>query len=649
MEDQFEEKEVLEMDAWNTEYDIAEEEEERLLEDHEIAVVKHGFSYENEPNFSDTEFETHETEEDILDLGLNEDIIEYEEGNASCQEPTIEAKQGSAQTSQGSEPYMGTSINRVVNNSLNQDNSQKYFAVRSGQSNFNHSKNHRFKHQANFPIPVQMRNIPPPRTGPPGFHNHRPHFDGPSRSLLGRTPILNYHGSRGGFLRQSAPMGCEPLFVQDFHGLPSQRFQRHPFKDNHLGNHHPALMEYERNNSMNRFFINPHYRGSVTVQNGCTSRISPLTETRLTFSTPDDSLPRTAFQNRHQRPPPGPSLANISRSVPIRYAPPPQSNMPPPRLNGPINEISPPRFKLAAPQNLMDMVLPAPFGDGHMPISYQSEQPRPQRFRFNPFEPPTHSYDPTHPVRFIAPPPSGSKRQASSEVPITAPLKQLRLGPMGNIQVLRTFPPPTVSLNSAHPLSGINVTVSANPTVRPSGISVPISMNGPQRPPNGITLPAPTNAPLRPNSFQGVQNQRPAVFNRRPPPKLNPPRPPLVSSASVSNSSVVVVSTSPTASVSVASSQPPSTSNASTNLQNNTEDSSPEMKEYLEKMEEQRKKREEVLRMKEERRRQKLASLSGKGELDKEAPSTTQSPEKGSTSKSFFSIFSSIQMIIFLL
>ena len=75
MEDQLEEKDVLGMGTWNSEYDIAEEEEERLLEEHEITESKDGFTYESEPNFSDTEFETAEVEEDILDLGLNEDII----------------------------------------------------------------------------------------------------------------------------------------------------------------------------------------------------------------------------------------------------------------------------------------------------------------------------------------------------------------------------------------------------------------------------------------------------------------------------------------------------------------------------------------------------------------------------------------------
>lgn len=604
MEDpnQLEEKEVLGVGTWNTEYDIAEEEEERLLEDHELTVGKHGFPFESEPNFSDTEFETGETEEDILDLGLNEDIIEYDEANSICQETSNETNKNIVQTTQGMEAYVKNQTNQAVSNPSNQDN-HKSFSSKSVQ-HMNAARSFRFQRQPNFPIPVQLRNVALPRTGPPSFYSQRPHFEGSSRPLLGRNPtVMDYRGSRGGFLRPSIPIGCEPLFVQDFHqpGISTQRFQRQPFKDHHLVNHHQSFMEYDRNNSANRFFINPHYRGSVTVQNGCTSRIPPLNETRLSFPTSDNAFPpRIAFQNRHQRPPPGPNIANFSRPTSMnsmRFVQPLQSNMPPPRLNGPANEVSPPRFK-PPPQSLMDMVLPVPFGDAHLSTSYHSEHLRPQRFRFNSFEPPSHTYDPTQPVRFSTPPPTGSKRPATSEIP-TTPLKQLRLGPTGNIHVLRSFPPPTASTNSAIHRADLSALASTSTSLR-------------QGPSPGV-----------------LQPQRPPVCYGKPPPPMNSPR-----SSTVISTTVSASTTSQSLNVQVPPFKPQSlSSNDSTHSQKDTEEASSEMKEYLEKMEEQRKKREEVLRTKEERRRQKLASLGGKDEICAETNHSTQQLGRSSTSK----------------
>jgi hypothetical protein len=488
MEDQLEEKDVLEMGNWNSEYDIAEEEEERLLEEHEITTEsKHGFPYESEQNFSDIEYEAPEVEEDILDLGLNEDIIEYEEVSTNRQEASMELKKNmSAQPNQGLETC-STSQKTGTVDSAPTLSPHKNVSVRSGQpaSSF---KNFNFKRQPNFPIPVQMRNAPPSRMTSPGFHHQRPHFDGPNRPLIGRAPsMMDYHGARSGFSRHPMQIGCEPLFVQDFHhGFPAQRFQRFPIKDHHLVNH-PQFMDYDRNNSINRLFINPHYQGSVTVQNGCATRVTPLTEPRLNFSHSDNAPPpRFAFQARHQRPPPGPNLANAPRPAsfaPMRFTL--QSNLPPPRLNGPIDQISPPRFKNAHPQNLMDMILPAPFGDGPLRAPYHPEQQRTQRFRFNSFDPPPpHSYDPSssQPVRFLTPLSTASKRPAPTEASVTAPLKQLRLGPTGNIQVMRTFASPNVSLTCPPPKTVTNVlppgsaalTQVPPPNIRPPQLSAPI-------------------------------------------------------------------------------------------------------------------------------------------------------------------------------
>ncbi|KZS04089.1 Uncharacterized protein APZ42_033022 [Daphnia magna] len=588
MEDQLEEKDVLEMGTWNTEYDIAEEEEERLLEEDEITERKPGFPYESEPNFSDTEFETHELEEDILDLGLNEDIIEYEEVTASGQEANKELKTNTPQPHQGQQTS-STTQTAIVGSITTNQSYQKRCIVKSGQPASSY-KNLNFKRQPNFPIPVQMRSVPPTRMGSPGFYNQRPLFDGPNRPLIGRAPsVMDYHGPRGGFPRHSMPINCEPLFVQDFHhGFPPQRFQRYPIKDHHLVNHHP-FMEYDRNNGVNRLFINPHYQGSATIQNGCTSRVTPLPEPRLNFSHSDNAPPRIAFQARHQRPPPGPSLPNTSRPpsfAPMRFMQPPQSNIPPPRLNGPIDQMSPPRFKPAQPQNLMDMILPAPFGDGPLRASYHPEHQRTQRFRFNSFDPPPpHSYDPTQTVRFLTPLSAASKRPAATEVPVSAPVKQLRLGPTGNIQVVRTFATRSVPLNSPSPSTVTSALPSASTTLT-------------RIPPPNMRAPHP-----------------PTPIRKPPPPLINSPRPIPVIPTTGSTPSTLQASVLPTP---VVSESPPSSE--STNIVNTTEDVSPEMKDYLEKMEEQRKKREEVLKMKEERRRQKLASMAGKDDI---SPVTT--------------------------
>ncbi len=582
MEDQLEEKDVLEMGAWNAEYDIAEEEEERLLEEHEMTEGKDAFPYESEANFSDTEFEPPDVEEDILDLGLNEDIIEYEEAPTNNQETSNEIKKTSTQPNQGSETSTTSQTNLTVGNSPSRDYKR---SIKCGQPGSSYKQGN-FKRQPNFPIPVQMRNPPPPRIGPPGFHSQRPIFDGPNRPLIGRSPsIMGFHGPRSGFGRHPHAMPMEPLFVQDFHHglrLPAQRFPRHPFKDHHVVDHH-QLMDFDRNSNANRLFINPHYQGSVTIQNGCTSRITPLTEPRLSFSSSDNAPPRLAFQNRHQLPPPGPNLVNGPRpaSYPsMRFAPPVQSSLPPPRSNGPTDQVSPTRFKPPPPQNLMDMILPTPFGEGPLRPQYHPEHPRPQRFRFNSFDPPPHSYDATLPVRFLTPPPVGSKRPAAAEVTVTAPLKQLRLGPTGNIQVLRTFPPPSVSLNSPPPSVGASVlpSVSASLRLGPPPIVRPQHLPAPFGKPHQITD--------SPRSISVTATT--------------------VSTATTTSSPAPLMFQSSSAST-------------STSISNNTEDASPEMKEYLEKMEEQRKKREEVLRMKEERRRQKLESLAGKDNFSTEA------------------------------
>lgn len=559
MEDQLEEKDVLEMGAWSTEYDIAEEEEERLLEENDTVEGKHQLTYENEALFSDTEFETTEAEEDILDLGLSEDMSEYEETNSTSQESSRDIKKNSttAHLNQNSE------TSPISQTQSSNTNLSRTSSIKVGQSQ-QFLKNTKFRRHPNFNLPVQMQTIPPPRMGTPRFYHPRPLFDGPSRPLIGRPPIvLDYQGARGGFMRHSMPLQCEPLFVQDFHSLPAQRFQRPAFRDHHLvkPNH---FVEHERNSNINHLPISSHYQGLLTAQSGCKTRIPHLTEPRISFPVPDNVPSRSAFPGRHQRPPPGLHLNHRPTSYsPMRFTLPMQPNLPPPRLNGSADQTSP-RFKPPPPQNLMDMILTPPFVDGLPRPSYNLEQSQPQRYRIKSFDPPSHTYDSAN-VRFLTPPPCGSKRSSSLENPDPGPIKQLRLGPTGNIQVLRTFPSCTTASKPSPSLTVSNTFPSKTSDTRQSLPS----------------LPPPASS-------------------------LNPPN--IVST--IAPIAAVTVSTS--TSGSLLSTVVPQTSVKSSKSCSDT--TSAEMQEYLEKMEEQRKKREEVLRIKEERRRLKLASLDQSAE-----------------------------------
>ena len=582
MDDQFEESDALGMGTDNCyEYDIAEEEEERLLEEHEITDRQLPFPYEsNEPNFSDADFETPDTEEDILEIGLNEDT-EYEEVNIndhdtqeSVKKPNIVSslqiqENESSIKSSASVQSSTHSANKLLDIKRIDINRVQHAAPR--KNFFNHR-------QPNFSIPVQIRNGPPYRMAHPGVHfNQRPTFEGSNpRPFMGRnSSILDYHAATG-FARGSfPPVNDQPFFAHDYnHSLSMQRIQRHQFKDQHLAPPHP-FMDNDRNGA-SRFFINPHYKGSVVV-NQNSNQINPFPDRGAGYS-PSVKPPsvRMPFQGRPSHSPlAGPSLMIAPRGpslAPMRFPSPSPSNFPPPRLNGPSEStLSPQRFKSSAPQNLMDMILPIPYDDNLLRAAHYSE-PR-ARFRFA--GPPSGSHDFSSNMRFTGPPPTvPNKRPASFEVPTHTPLKQLRLGPTGLIHVQRTFP-----------VSSTATTVSlAPPTATDARL-------GPQQLTQNLRL------PVQPAKLPPVP-----IFSSPPASSLPPP------------SSILGSPPSPRVNLK---------SNSPVNAAQVPE--SPEMKEYLQKMEEQRKKREEVLRIKEERRRLKLAGDTVKSDPVSPTAETQQS------------------------
>jgi len=565
MEDQFEESDALGMGMENCyEYDIAEDEEERLLEEDEITDRQLPFPYES--NGQDADFETPDTEEDILEIGLNEDISEYEEQNTDTHETLLSSQSSSKiQVNESSSSGPSAAIQNSSNSSTKLD-IKRINVIRGTQQGGprRHFVNQR---QSNFPIPVQIRG-PSYRMAYPGVHhNQRLPFEGSVRHFMGRNPsILDYQAAPG-FSRCSIPSGNEQhFFAHDYnHALSMQRIQRHQFKDHHLAPPPNPFMDSDRNGA-NRFFINPHYKGSVVVnQNTCSN---PFSDRGAGFSSSVKPPPvRMTFQGR----PPhsslaGPSLMIAPRgpaSAPMRFPSPNPTNYPPPRLIGPSDStLSPQRFKSSAPQNLMDMILPIPFEDGLLRAPQFSEPPR-ARFRFVGM--PSGSNDFSSNFRGL-PPTMPTKRPAPFDGP--TPLKQLRLGPTGIIQVHHTFPPPSTVVSSA-PRSSIDVQISARLCPQQTTQTTRIAVQPSKLPPVPVF-----SSPVKPSSSL----------------------PPTSS----------ILGSPPSSTVNVKSNSPP------VNAEQVPE--SPEMKEYLQKMEEQRKKREEVLRLKEERRRLKVTTSTDKNE-----------------------------------
>lgn len=576
-----EEAEALELESWTEDYDIAEEDEERLLEEDEISEHKHQAPFESEPNFSDTDFETQETEEDVLELGINEDMVE-------CEDPIIEGqevpdkKSGPSAQLQDLDSVKQTSASPAQVHISPKPEAKKN-VNKTGFGPQGASRNYSYNHHPRFSIPVQMRTGSSLRMGQPRFQIPRQHFDHRPRAFAGR-PILDY-GPPGGLLRPPAPYHLQhpgPHLGEHFsihdhmQGPMMQRNLRYGC-DFHNGE--DQLLEADRNNPGNRFFINPHYRGSVTVHGSGPRQASPSSEMGQGFP------PLGKPPGYHNRPPPpvlNPSPPRVRGIVPMRLPPPNPPNMPPPRFNGlhtnslrPSPRLPPPTAT-GAPQSLMDVVLRPPFHGGRVPFHCEpaAQQHMP---RFNPVEPPPAIFNSTQPPRFALPP-GGCKRPAGSELKLTSPLKQLRLDPSGNIHISRTFP---------------------SATTAPAASVVPGNISGVSRPVSSGSLP--TSA--APSKMSQAQQSSPAAGIRTTVSSVTPPTSacPVPSTTSIFGSPPTPVSS---AGADSSASEPVG------------EDVSPEMREYLQKMEEQRKKREEVLRMKEERRRLKMAS-TGQDELFK--------------------------------
>lgn len=505
MSDPLEEAEALELGNWNSsEYDMAigEEEEERLLEEDDITERTQAFPYEGEaeaePTFSDTEFDTEEAEEDVLDLGLNEEIPEYDETVADSQDtdkkPTADQSQnkGLVTAEKSGSLFSPKAESSTRQDAIRKTETNRSFSRGGYQRNFNN--NNRPPHMQNS---FQMRGGPGPRLRHPGFVNQRPQFDGP-RPQMGRPPsILDYRPPHGSFVRNPLPLG-KPFLSQDYnHGPPVQRMQRYGFEEQQQQHQFPSAADVDRNNPGSRYFINPHYRGSVTVRGdgSCHVRFPNGDHGGSNFPPPGKLISPELLS----RPPP--PILNPLRErpvgLPLRFPPPVnQPAIPPPQqvvrfsgLNGQLVNKPP------APKNLMDVVLTSPssfHGRSH-PFSLEQLQ-QPPRFHH-----PQHLINTGDP-RFLGPPPmtSGIKRHAASELVSGAPLKQLRIGPTGNIQISRTFP--TAASASATQVTSGNsaLRIGASPSrpTQPSPSTTTVSPTvSSSSVPETKTSPSPVKAP----------------------------------------------------------------------------------------------------------------------------------------------------------
>lgn len=406
MEDQIEESEALGGDNWNTEYDIAEDEEERLLEEDEMLERKHLYQYESDQNYVTSEFETTEVEEDILDLGLNEDIVEFEETNADSQaassENTVIPSKAPVINGTAETQKKFTKIQFDGANSARPEMKRIIDQKRTVQPVMPRKN---FNRQPNFG--AQMRNVPY-RIENSNQHLRRHPFDMPhQRSLLGRVPSMIDHNAHPVYDRFCLPNG-------DNFPLPNQPFMHGGIPNEpHFGNQQ-YLIEQERINGGNRCFINPHYKGSVAAAGPVANRITPTSELRPCFGNPVKALPlRSVFQGvPPQRPLIHPTAVNQMNQRPRNMPPPPNMRFPPPSilpgLSGP-----PPRMNIThnskpTPARLMDIILPTPFPETSARLPFlQEPPPRMPRFRFNSQEPPPSvAYDsPTGTPRFLGPPP----------------------------------------------------------------------------------------------------------------------------------------------------------------------------------------------------------------------------------------------------
>ena len=577
MEEQIEEGDVLGTEAWNGEYDIAEEEEERLLEEQEDSADQGG-----EQAYFDGEYEASEVEEDVLDIGLNDDIIEFEEQEVSRISPVVSkantpqqhisigsnqqpaGKQSSANnTAQSSGIAKGKEEPRYVQQVL----PRKHFSPRHpGFTPRNGIPNSQFQHRPNF------GNRPP----------HRPSFNNQHLPFVGWKPShMDMRGVPNAF------MGRSP-FEEDHHPFPrSFNMQNNP-PVNMLNQQH-FLDPPDRGN--NRCFINPHYKGSVMNPQGPppqqSQRIPPgpdFGHFSQTMNKGPLQPPPSLFRPGPPNPPLNPPNQPRARLPNVRFPPP--INVPPPQSTGPRGPTNSMTSRApstsSAPPQLMDVVLVPPgFRNETGPPFFGERPPRTARFRFDSF-PQQVLHQPDHheplgppPRSFLAPPPAAhppiKRPHPVIELPVAGiPFKQLRSsGPVQSEVFHANWPPSRPQMVAARakiPQERLPLTQFRPP------VSVAPSFSHP-RPVHSAPVTAGTATVMKPAAT--------AISKTAAPP-----------TAPVTAAESFLIDKTPSA--------VPSTEK--------TEQLPEEMKEYMQKMEEQRKKREEVLKMKEERRRQMLAS-----------------------------------------
>lgn len=586
MDDQIDEKEVLECGGWGQEYDIADDEEERLLiEEDEIIEPS---------NQQDREFEDHiyegdesvDPEEDILVLDATEAFVEFDDplGNGSEDVP-----KESTSASTGESPSTSTESPAKVPQQSNAAQERKVAAQKRAipySRNPHMRRNNMHNRQSNHAIPVQMA-YSSGRPRPGGFINQMRPLDSLMPSPIGRRPLMGdprfppppIAAPRHPMLNRMEP------HMPNFHPRMLHNTLRLPFKDqNPFSFNH--VMQNEVNHGANRFFVNHPYppRNSRDIRNLSAGSGPPFTEIRPPFSS-SDMLPKLF----HGPPPPRPHEIVGANSLLThqRFS----TNLPPPPLPAHAAALAQGphlRMKFQSPQSLMDIVLAPPFGDA--PLQQPMFPDRQPRFRFNSPEHRNHRPDFAQPPPTSGPPPGGNKRPPAKEstVPVI-PLKQFRNEPRVSLPIQRTF---TNNLTEASPIMNRIVDSSARNLVRSYQQSSP----GSQKKSLLGTPPKPTAALLpTPTSTAGVP-------------------------ASVASSSVSLDASN--------------VSPTSWKIDTQGDGASQEMDEYLKKMEEQRKKREEVLRIKEERRRLKLAGKSEDGISDVTITQNTSSTLPGMNMKS---------------
>ena len=582
MEEQIEESDVLGSEAWNDDYDIADEEEERLLEEHELVIGTED-DHGNEHSVSLVD-----GEEDVLDLGLNEDIIEYEDSNneVTDSESNGETPGKAEEVSKNTSSVQQNAVPKDEVKQTQQRNSVPQFTPRKPFVNH------------------QQQQIRPGNVRPMNFMSNRPMMRRPPfperhlhpRSLMGAKPgMMDFGPGPGMYMRPPGPMQREPFYMSAGQPLIQNRhpqYQQFPVNGNQF--------DQDRGNGggSNRCFINPHYKGSVNIQGQ-----KPPADLGPCFAQPNKGPPPVGpqgglpFRGRPQRPgmpPPGsggvgplrPPPRNMPGMPNVNFPPP--LNVPPPRLNvasagagappsvparPPLDQK--PRFP-GNPQPLMDVIVPPPFRETPAPRgAYFTDQ---RRFRPNFQEPPPSQPPPP----FMGPPPpshhfaSAPVKRLSGEMNSGVPFKRPSLEPPSPVHPGDHFR--NLSLGSFQPRPG---STSGSGTVNSTAVAA---------------LPF-TQRFAAPSTVRTCRVSNLTTVRLAPSSSLS-----TVSAATtltVTTASATACTTGSAIS-STDSSKPVSTPAVS-------EEVSEEMKEYLKKVEEQREKRDQVLRMKEERRRNKLA------------------------------------------